>query len=82
MMECEQYGANVFDVVDLINHDYPRGGMARARADRGHLPAQGLRLLRGALEAPGMLLAVSRVHETRAAVPRRGAEAAAGRLAA
>ena len=27
MMECEQYGANVFDVVELINHDYPRGGM-------------------------------------------------------
>ena len=28
MMECEQYGANVFDVIELINHDYPRGGMA------------------------------------------------------
>ena len=29
MMECEQYGANVFEVIDLINHDYPRGGIAR-----------------------------------------------------
>src|SRR4051794_15037721 len=28
MMDCERYGANVFDVVDLINRDYPRGGMA------------------------------------------------------
>jgi UDP-N-acetyl-D-mannosaminuronic acid dehydrogenase len=28
MMDCEQYGANVFEVVDLINRDYPRGGMA------------------------------------------------------
>ena len=35
-----------------------------ARADRRRLPAQGLHLLRGALERAGMLLAVSRVHET------------------
>ena len=28
MMECEQYGANVFEVIDLINRDYPRGGSA------------------------------------------------------
>src|SRR4051794_28850109 len=28
MMDCERYGANVFDVIDLINRDYPRGGMA------------------------------------------------------
>ena len=25
---AEQYGANVFEVIDLINHDYPRGGIA------------------------------------------------------
>ena len=50
MMECEQYGANVFEVIDLINHDYPRGGIARPGPHRRHLPAQGLRLLRGALE--------------------------------
>ncbi len=28
MMDCERYGANVFEVIDLINHDYPRGGIA------------------------------------------------------
>ena len=28
MMEAEQYGANVFEVIDLINHDYPRGRIA------------------------------------------------------
>ena len=44
------YGANVFDVIELINRDYPRGGIADAGADRRHLPAQGLRVLRGALE--------------------------------
>src|SRR5215207_9218812 len=26
MMDCERYGANVFEVIDLINRDYPRGG--------------------------------------------------------
>src|SRR3954447_11180821 len=29
MMDCERYGANVFDVIDLINRDCPRGGMAQ-----------------------------------------------------
>ena len=29
MMDCEKYGANVFDVIELINHDYPRGGIAK-----------------------------------------------------
>src|SRR5271155_4179070 len=28
MMDCERYGANVFDVIDLVNRDYPRGGIA------------------------------------------------------
>ena len=50
MMECEQYGANVFEVIDLINRDYPRGGIATPGPDRRHLPAQGLHVLRGALE--------------------------------
>src|SRR4029453_11274866 len=27
MMDCERYGANVFHVIELINRDYPRGGM-------------------------------------------------------
>jgi UDP-N-acetyl-D-mannosaminuronic acid dehydrogenase len=29
MMDCERYGANVFDVIELINRDYPRGGIGR-----------------------------------------------------
>src|SRR5450759_2651902 len=29
MMDCERYAANVFEVIDLINRDYPRGGIAR-----------------------------------------------------
>ena len=34
MMDCEQHGANVFEVIDLINRDYPRGGIALARPHR------------------------------------------------
>ena len=82
MMNCEQYGANVFEVIDLINHDYPRGGIGQAGPHRRHLPAQGLRLLRGALERAGDAAGgVARARD-RAAVPRRGAQAAARRLAA
>ena len=76
MMDCERYGANVFDVIDLINRDYPRGGIAHAGDDRRHLPAQGLRVLRGALERPrhaARRLARQRVG---AAVPGRGDQAA------
>src|SRR5207244_5940124 len=29
MMDCERYSANVFEVIDLINRDYPRGGIAQ-----------------------------------------------------
>ena len=82
MMDCERYGANVFDVIELINRDYPRGGMAAPGLHRGHLPAQGLRVLRGALErardAAGRL---ARARD-RAAVPRRRRQAPARRVAA
>ena len=49
MMDCERYGANVFEVIDLINRDYPRGGIAQPGLHRRHVPAQGLRVQRGAL---------------------------------
>ena len=74
MMECEQYEANVFDVIQLINHDYLRGGMARPGFTS--VPAQGLRLLRGALERAGNAAGgVARARD-RAAVPRERAEGA------
>ena len=81
MMECEQYGANVFDVVDLINHDYPRGGIAAPGPDRRRLPAQGLRLLRGAVELAGHAAGgVARARDG-AAVPRQGPPGAPRRFA-
>src|SRR5918995_5439568 len=64
MMECEQYGANVFDVIDLVNHDYPRGGMARPGVTAGACLRKDFTFSEERSNSPGMLLAVSRVHET------------------
>src|SRR4051794_16771321 len=64
MMDCEQYGANVFDVIDLINRDYPRGGMAQPGFTAGTCLRKDFAFSEERSSAPGMLLAVSRVHET------------------
>jgi len=64
MMECEQYGANVFDVIELINHHYPRGGMAVPGLTAGACLRKDFTFSEERSSAPGMLLAVSRVHET------------------
>jgi UDP-N-acetyl-D-mannosaminuronic acid dehydrogenase len=64
MMETEQYGANVFEVIDLINHDYPRGGIAAPGLTSGACLRKDFTFSEERSSAPGMLLAVSRVHET------------------
>src|SRR5438067_4793928 len=64
MMECEQYGANVFDVIELINHDYPRGGIAPPGLTAGTCLRKDFAFSEERSRAPGMLLAVSRVHES------------------
>jgi UDP-N-acetyl-D-mannosaminuronic acid dehydrogenase len=64
MMECEQYGANVFDVIELINRDYPRGGIAAPGLTAGSCLRKDFVFSEERSSAPGMLLAVSRVHET------------------
>jgi UDP-N-acetyl-D-mannosaminuronic acid dehydrogenase len=64
MMECEQYGANVFEVIDLINRDYPRGGIAPPGLTSGACLRKDFTFSEERSSAPGMLLAVSRVHET------------------
>jgi UDP-N-acetyl-D-mannosaminuronic acid dehydrogenase len=64
MMDCEQYGANVFDVIDLINRDYPRGGMARPGLSAGTCLRKDFAFSEERSNAPGMLLAVSRVNES------------------
>jgi UDP-N-acetyl-D-mannosaminuronic acid dehydrogenase len=63
-MNCEQYGANVFEVIELINHDYPRGGMAQPGLTAGTCLRKDFTFSEERSSAPGMLLAVSRVHES------------------
>jgi len=64
MMDCERYGANVFDVIDLINRDYPRGGIARPGFTAGTCLRKDFAFSEERSPAPGMLLAVSRVNES------------------
>jgi len=63
MMDCERYGANVFEVIDLINRDYPRGGMAKPGMTAGTCLRKDFAFSEERSNAPGMLLAVSRVNE-------------------
>src|SRR3954454_12155798 len=64
MMEAEQYGANVFDVIDLINRDYPRGGIASPGLTAGTCLRKDFAFSEEKSTGPGMLLGVSRVHES------------------
>jgi UDP-N-acetyl-D-mannosaminuronic acid dehydrogenase len=63
MMDCERYSANVFEVIDLINHDYPRGGIAMPGLTAGTCLRKDFAFSEERSNAPGMLLAVSRVNE-------------------
>src|SRR3954447_1823885 len=64
MMDCERYGANVFEVIELINRDYPRGGMGRPGLTAGTCLRKDFTFSEEKSNAPGMLLGVSRVHES------------------
>jgi UDP-N-acetyl-D-mannosaminuronic acid dehydrogenase len=63
MMDCERYDANVFEVIELINHDYPRGGIAMPGLTAGSCLRKDFVFSEERSNAPGMLLAVSRVNE-------------------
>ena len=64
MMDCEREGANVFEVIDLINRDYPRGGIAQPGLTAGTCLRKDFAFSEERSHAPGMLLAVSRVNES------------------
>ncbi len=76
MMDCERHAANVFEVIDLINRDYPRGGIAQPGLTAGTCLRKDFTFSEERSAAPGMLLAVSRVNESVPAVPARGSQAA------
>src|SRR2546422_638878 len=64
MMDCERLSANVFEVIDLINRDYPRGGIAEPGLTAGSCLRKDFAFSEERSAAPGMLLAVSRVNES------------------
>ncbi len=64
MMDCERYAANVFEVIDLINRDYPRGGIAMPGLTAGTCLRKDFAFSEERSNSPGMLLAVSRVNES------------------
>jgi UDP-N-acetyl-D-mannosaminuronic acid dehydrogenase len=64
MIDCEQYGANVFQVIEMINRSYPRGGIARPGLTAGTCLRKDFAFSEERSAAPGMLLAVSRVNES------------------
>jgi UDP-N-acetyl-D-mannosaminuronic acid dehydrogenase len=64
MMDCERSSANVFEVIDLINRDYPRGGIAQPGMTAGTCLRKDFAFSEERSAAPGMLLAVSRVNES------------------
>jgi UDP-N-acetyl-D-mannosaminuronic acid dehydrogenase len=64
MMDCDRYGANVFEVIDLINRDYPRGGIANPGMTAGSCLRKDFAFSEERSNSPGMLLAVSRVNES------------------
>jgi UDP-N-acetyl-D-mannosaminuronic acid dehydrogenase len=64
MMDCERHGANVFEVIDLVNRDYPRGGLALPGLTAGTCLRKDFAFSEERSPAPGMLLAVSRVNES------------------
>src|SRR2546421_1851890 len=64
MMDCERHGANVFEVIELINRDYPRGGIAQPGLTAGSCLRKDFAFSEERSAAPGMLLAVSRVNES------------------
>src|SRR5205807_4358209 len=64
MMDCERVGANVFEVIELINRDYPRGGIAQPGLTAGTCLRKDFAFSEERSAAPGMPLAVSRVNES------------------
>jgi UDP-N-acetyl-D-mannosaminuronic acid dehydrogenase len=81
MMDCEQYDANVFEVIELINRDYPRGGIAAPGLTAGTCLRKDFAFSEERSNAPGMLSAVSRVHESVPLFLVRGLERRIGKLA-
>src|SRR5207302_11069513 len=76
-----RHQANVFEVIDLINRDYPRGGIAQPGMTAGTCLRKDFAFSEERSPAPGMLLAVSRVNESVPLFLLEGAKRRLGSLA-
>ena len=75
MMDCEKYDANVFEVIELINRDYPRGGIKMPGMTAGTCLRKDFVFSEERSIAPGMLFGRLARQRGRAAVSRRGGQA-------
>src|SRR5437660_9737672 len=62
-IDCTRYGAKSCEVIELINRDYPRAGIATPGLNAGACLRKDFVFSEERSNAPGMLLAVSRVNE-------------------
>src|SRR3954452_6036209 len=79
MMDCERYGANVFEVIELINRDY-RAARSRCRGSRPAPACARTSLRRGALLGAGHAAGGVARQRGRAELPRRRRQAASRRV--
>jgi UDP-N-acetyl-D-mannosaminuronic acid dehydrogenase len=81
MMDCEHHGANVFEVIDLINRDYPRGGIKMPGLTAGSCLRKDFAFSEERSTSPGLMSAVSRLQESVPAFLIEGVKQRLGTLA-
>lgn len=81
MMDCEHHGANVFEVVELINRDYPRGGIEMPGLTAGSCLRKDFAFAEERSTSPGLMSAVARLQESVPAFLVEGVKQRLGTLA-
>lgn len=65
LIACEEWGANVFEVIEIINADYPRGGMAQPGLSAGSCLRNSFALIEERhIGGSTLLSSVWRLHES------------------
>jgi len=64
LMNCERYGANVFEVIELINRDYPRGGILQPGLTAGPCLGKDFSFIEEQPLSANFFLDVWKIHET------------------
>ncbi len=64
LMNCERYGTNVFEVIELINRDYPRGGILQPGLTAGPCLGKDFSFIEEQPLSSNFFLDVWKIHET------------------